>query len=310
MSFLTPLHLQLVFLFTFFSQPFFAASCYFCAASLLFTSTLSVWLSLSPTLARPFLSCRLPFLLTFKSGPSAAPRYLYVVSPLFFPSVSSLRSSPLTPISHTSLLICFPPFVSLCSHSIILPHSYLSHFSPTASLFSFPLPSLFQSPKFISHPYYWSTRLSSRAAVWLTCLSVVLSLQCDPGEATKLLYDLLYTEPIKIVLMPGCSGVSTLVAEAARMWNLIVVGVSSWFFKLSVSNWRPGCKWRGHGHELEFAGLSEMKRLILISYIDLLPVEFVCPDILKSAWKYFKFSPKDQDYLHFSFILHIHLGKR
>lgn len=51
-----------------------------------------------------------------------------------------------------------------------------------------------------------------------------MSLQCDPGEATKLLYDLLYTEPIKIVLMPGCSGVSTLVAEAARMWNLIVVG--------------------------------------------------------------------------------------
>ncbi|XP_015259435.1 PREDICTED: gamma-aminobutyric acid type B receptor subunit 1-like [Cyprinodon variegatus] len=46
---------------------------------------------------------------------------------------------------------------------------------------------------------------------------------CDPGEATKLLYDLLYTEPIKIVLMPGCSGVSTIVAEAARMWNLIVV---------------------------------------------------------------------------------------
>lgn len=73
-------------------------------------------------------------------------------------------------------------------------------------------------------------------AVWLTCLSVVLSLQCDPGEATKLLYDLLYTEPIKIVLMPGCSGVSTLVAEAARMWNLIVVGVSSWFFTLSVPN--------------------------------------------------------------------------
>ncbi|KAF7226523.1 gamma-aminobutyric acid type B receptor subunit 1-like, partial [Nothobranchius furzeri] len=31
---------------------------------------------------------------------------------------------------------------------------------------------------------------------------VGLSFQCDPGEATKLLYDLLYTEPIKIVLMP------------------------------------------------------------------------------------------------------------
>uniref|UniRef100_A0A8C9XP73 Gamma-aminobutyric acid type B receptor subunit 1 n=1 Tax=Sander lucioperca TaxID=283035 RepID=A0A8C9XP73_SANLU len=50
---------------------------------------------------------------------------------------------------------------------------------------------------------------------------------CDPGEATKLLYDLLYTEPIKIVLMPGCSGVSTLVAEAARMWNLIVLSYGS-----------------------------------------------------------------------------------
>ncbi|KAJ8273817.1 hypothetical protein GJAV_G00105840 [Gymnothorax javanicus] len=51
--------------------------------------------------------------------------------------------------------------------------------------------------------------------------------KCDPGEATRLLYDLLYTEPIKIVLMPGCSSVSTLVAEAARMWNLIVLSYGS-----------------------------------------------------------------------------------
>ncbi|CAL9706099.1 unnamed protein product [Knipowitschia caucasica] len=50
---------------------------------------------------------------------------------------------------------------------------------------------------------------------------------CDPGEATKLLYDLLYTEPIKMVLMPGCSGVSTIVGEAARMWNLIVLSYGS-----------------------------------------------------------------------------------
>lgn len=49
------------------------------------------------------------------------------------------------------------------------------------------------------------------------------SLQCDPGQATKYLYELLYNDPIKIILMPGCSSVSTLVAEAARMWNLIVV---------------------------------------------------------------------------------------
>ena len=61
--------------------------------------------------------------------------------------------------------------------------------------------------------------------------------QCDPGEATKLLYDLLYTEPIKIVLMPGCSGVSTLVAEAARMWNLIVVGALSQVLTLATTPW-------------------------------------------------------------------------
>ncbi|MGH0137939.1 UNVERIFIED_CONTAM: hypothetical protein FKN15_030366, partial [Acipenser sinensis] len=48
-----------------------------------------------------------------------------------------------------------------------------------------------------------------------------------PGEATKLLYELLYKDPIKIVLMPGCSSVSTLVAEAARMWNLIVLSYGS-----------------------------------------------------------------------------------
>lgn len=50
-----------------------------------------------------------------------------------------------------------------------------------------------------------------------------LLIQCDPGQATKYLYELLYNDPIKIILMPGCSSVSTLVAEAARMWNLIVV---------------------------------------------------------------------------------------
>ena len=52
---------------------------------------------------------------------------------------------------------------------------------------------------------------------------VILVLQCDPGQATQLLYELLYSDPIKVVLMPGCSSVSTLVAEAARMWNLVVV---------------------------------------------------------------------------------------
>ncbi|XP_008563039.1 PREDICTED: gamma-aminobutyric acid type B receptor subunit 1-like, partial [Galeopterus variegatus] len=52
-------------------------------------------------------------------------------------------------------------------------------------------------------------------------------IQCDPGQATKYLYELLYNDPIKIILMPGCSSVSTLVAEAARMWNLIVLSYGS-----------------------------------------------------------------------------------
>uniref|UniRef100_A0A8D0HHD2 Gamma-aminobutyric acid type B receptor subunit 1 n=1 Tax=Sphenodon punctatus TaxID=8508 RepID=A0A8D0HHD2_SPHPU len=51
--------------------------------------------------------------------------------------------------------------------------------------------------------------------------------QCEPGQATKYLYELLYNDPIKIILMPGCSSVSTLVAEAARMWNLIVLSYGS-----------------------------------------------------------------------------------
>ncbi|XP_072497619.1 gamma-aminobutyric acid type B receptor subunit 1 isoform X3 [Notamacropus eugenii] len=51
--------------------------------------------------------------------------------------------------------------------------------------------------------------------------------KCDPGQATKYLYELLYNDPIKIILLPGCSSVSTLVAEAARMWNLIVLSYGS-----------------------------------------------------------------------------------
>ncbi|XP_032831660.2 gamma-aminobutyric acid type B receptor subunit 1 isoform X2 [Petromyzon marinus] len=50
---------------------------------------------------------------------------------------------------------------------------------------------------------------------------------CQPGLATKLLYELLYKDPIKLVLLPGCSSVSTLVAEAARMFNIIVLSYGS-----------------------------------------------------------------------------------
>lgn len=79
-----------------------------------------------------------------------------------------------------------------------------------------------------------------------------------------MLYDLLYTEPIKIVLMPGCSGVSTLVAEAARMWNLIVVGTANELTYLLLNIRLKG----------QFILLAKEKnifshlRLVISSYVD------------------------------------------
>lgn len=37
------------------------------------------------------------------------------------------------------------------------------------------------------------------------------------------MYDLLYNQPQKLMLLAGCSTVCTTVAEAAKMWNLVVV---------------------------------------------------------------------------------------
>ena len=37
------------------------------------------------------------------------------------------------------------------------------------------------------------------------------------------MYDLLYKQPTKLMLLAGCSTVCTTVAEAAKMWNLVVV---------------------------------------------------------------------------------------
>lgn len=37
------------------------------------------------------------------------------------------------------------------------------------------------------------------------------------------MYDLLYNKPQKLMLLAGCSTVCTTVAEAAKMWNLVVV---------------------------------------------------------------------------------------
>ncbi|ESP00240.1 hypothetical protein LOTGIDRAFT_141127 [Lottia gigantea] len=53
--------------------------------------------------------------------------------------------------------------------------------------------------------------------------------QCMPGLGTKVLYNLLYTKPVKLMVLSGCSIVSTFVAQAAKMWNLVVLayGASS-----------------------------------------------------------------------------------
>ncbi len=47
--------------------------------------------------------------------------------------------------------------------------------------------------------------------------------QCNPGMGTNVFYNLLYNDPVKIIVLTGCSSVSTPVAEAAKMWNLVVV---------------------------------------------------------------------------------------
>ena len=41
------------------------------------------------------------------------------------------------------------------------------------------------------------------------------------------MYDLIYTPPIKAMLLSGCSLVTTAVAEAANMWNLLVVRINA-----------------------------------------------------------------------------------
>lgn len=39
------------------------------------------------------------------------------------------------------------------------------------------------------------------------------------------MFDLLYNEPKKLMLLAGCSLVTTLVAEAAPEWNMLVVSL-------------------------------------------------------------------------------------
>ncbi|CAH1709635.1 unnamed protein product [Chironomus riparius] len=53
--------------------------------------------------------------------------------------------------------------------------------------------------------------------------------ECEPGLGASVMYDLLYHKPQKLMLLAGCSTVCTTVAEAAKMWNLVVLcyGASS-----------------------------------------------------------------------------------
>ncbi|XP_035429605.1 gamma-aminobutyric acid type B receptor subunit 1 isoform X2 [Spodoptera frugiperda] len=53
--------------------------------------------------------------------------------------------------------------------------------------------------------------------------------KCEPGLGASVMYNLLYNPPQKLLLLAGCSTVCTTVAEAAKMWNLMVLcyGASS-----------------------------------------------------------------------------------
>ncbi|GFY57616.1 gamma-aminobutyric acid type B receptor subunit 1 [Trichonephila inaurata madagascariensis] len=51
--------------------------------------------------------------------------------------------------------------------------------------------------------------------------------QCNPGLGATVMYDLLYNPPQKLILLGGCSIVCSTIAEAAKMWNLVVVSYGS-----------------------------------------------------------------------------------
>ena len=58
-------------------------------------------------------------------------------------------------------------------------------------------------------------------------MCMVLLLQCLPGLSMKVLYELVYNDPVKLMILgPGCSVVSTVVGQAAKMWNLVTVSKS------------------------------------------------------------------------------------
>lgn len=245
--------------------------------------TLSVWLSLSPALARSFLSCRLSFLFTFKSGPTAAPHYLYVVSPIFL--LSPLSGSLLSPQSPTPYCL----FVSLHSSPSVLipsvfPHSYLSHFSPLS--LSVPHPSL----PFFNHLNSFLILTIDPRVISRGCLANVLVcgyvLAVWPWRSHQ------------AAVRPSVHGAHQDRPHAGLQWCLHAGGWSCshvepdsggclfLVFQAACFKQMSECKWRGCGCQLEFVGTwIKRKKWILILYFEL-PVKFVCPSMLKSAWKY------------------------
>lgn len=74
--------------------------------------------------------------------------------------------------------------------------------------------------------------ITFRYTAILTFLCCVV--ECEPGLGAAVMYDLLYNPPTKLMLLGGCSTVSTTIGEAAKMWNLVVVSssTSSTFYPL------------------------------------------------------------------------------
>lgn len=145
--FFPALYLQFAFLFMFASSYF---SSLLPAISVPFPFILA-WPCLFCSLRRPYVSFSFSLLVFIPHscmGPSAAPRYLDVIS--FFSISGSLLFSPLTPISHTSLLICFPPFL-LPPFSFHQSASLLSF-----SFFSLRLPPSRGPPLSFSPPFFQS----------------------------------------------------------------------------------------------------------------------------------------------------------
>ncbi|CAD6241162.1 GSCOCG00009184001-RA-CDS [Cotesia congregata] len=64
--------------------------------------------------------------------------------------------------------------------------------------------------------------------------------ECEPGLGASVMYNLLYNAPQKLMLLAGCSTVCTTVAEASKMWNLVVV-----IFISTVEDLETRCKEAG-----------------------------------------------------------------